>query len=101
MHVQPSPFMLRSQRSQQAVADCPADYPVPAMLPLLQLWVCFNRLTEADEVYTQAAAAAYGSDFSSYGKAVAAMGRIQQETAAQALQVCLLVVRVWMQISCL
>lgn len=54
---------------------------------MLQLRVCIDRLAEADEVYAQAAAAAYGSDFSSFGKALAAMGRIQQETVAQALQV--------------
>jgi hypothetical protein len=46
-----------------------------------------GKLQEADEVYAQAAQAAYGHDLGSYAKAIAAPRSIGQEAALQAVQV--------------
>jgi hypothetical protein len=52
--------------------------------PLLLLLL--DRLGEADDVYANAAVTAHGHDFGSYGKALAAMRSISDQTATQALQ---------------
>lgn len=46
-----------------------------------------DRLSEADDSYLKAAAAAYGHDFGSYGKALAAVRTLSPEAAQGALEV--------------